>query len=270
MRRRGLPRHHRAERHGASNSTTSPAPASSATRPSASSTAASSTACCAARAIGELRAADPIKLRGEATTRMIIEGQPNWRADASFDGTLDKLPLTAKLQEPFRADMRGELLSLSSNFHWTGKADVHNFDLQAFGGGSALGIITGPLDVGGEMNAFHARGPLQVPGLGAGAVRHRVRRRLRGSRRERHALRSHAPGHRQPRRGPGHDRDRRERAQTTAVRRLARTALAAGRAVHGGNAADLLEPRGQVSARRTLALRDHGQRRSVSFRSSIR
>ncbi|HEV7608305.1 MAG TPA: translocation/assembly module TamB domain-containing protein [Steroidobacteraceae bacterium] len=121
------------------------------------------------RAIGVLTAADPMKLSGEATTHMIIEGQPGWRADASFDGTLDELPLTAKLQEPFRADMRGELLELSSNFHWVGKADVHNFDLQTFGGGSALGIITGTLDVGGEMNAFHARGPLAVPGLGAGA-----------------------------------------------------------------------------------------------------
>jgi hypothetical protein len=77
-----------------------------------------------------------MKLSGEATTRMIIEGQPVWRADASFDGNLDKLPLTAKLQEPFRADMRGELLTLASNFHWTGTADVHNFDLQAFGGGA--------------------------------------------------------------------------------------------------------------------------------------
>ena len=64
--------------------------------------------------------------------------------------------------------MRGELLTLSSNFHWTGKADVHNFDMQAFGGGSALGIIKGTLDVGGEMNDFHARGPLAVPGLGSG------------------------------------------------------------------------------------------------------
>jgi translocation and assembly module TamB len=120
------------------------------------------------RAIGMLRAADPMKLSGEATARMLIEGQPNWRADASFDGTLDKLPLTAKLQEPFRADMRGELLTLSSAFRWVGKADVYNFDMQAFGGGGALGVISGKLDVGGEKNAFHARGPLRVPGLGAG------------------------------------------------------------------------------------------------------
>src|SRR6185295_13993222 len=122
----------------------------------------------AARAIGELRAADPIQLSGEATTRMLIEGQPEWRADATFAGDLVKLPLTGKLQAPFRADLRGELLELSSNFHWTGVADVHNFDLRAFGAGGALGIVTGKLDVGGAMNEFHARGPLAVPGLGAG------------------------------------------------------------------------------------------------------
>ena len=69
---------------------------------------------------------------------------------------------------PFRADLRGELLELSSNFHWTGKSEVHNFDLRAFGAGDALGIISGNLDLGGEMNEFHARGPLKVPGLGAG------------------------------------------------------------------------------------------------------
>jgi translocation and assembly module TamB len=120
------------------------------------------------RAIGELQAADPTKLSGETTTRMIIEGQPEWRADLTFDGDLDKLPLGGKLQVPFRADLRGELLELSSNFHWTGKSEVHNFDLRSFGAGDALGIISGNLDLGGEMNEFHARGPLKVPGLGAG------------------------------------------------------------------------------------------------------
>jgi translocation and assembly module TamB len=121
-----------------------------------------------ARSIGELTAAESMKLKGETTTRMIIENQPTWRADSTFDGSLDKLPLTMKLFEPFRADVRAELLTLSHDFHWTGKANVHNFDLQAFGGGSALGIVSGPLDIGGEMNAFHARGPLLVPGLGSG------------------------------------------------------------------------------------------------------
>ncbi len=121
-----------------------------------------------ARALGELRAKDPMELKGEATVRMIIEGQPDWRADAAFDGSLDKLPLTGTLQEPFRADMTGQMLDLADHFNWNGKARIHNFDLRAFGAGGALGIIEGPLDIGGEMNEFHARGPLMVPGLGAG------------------------------------------------------------------------------------------------------
>jgi translocation and assembly module TamB len=120
------------------------------------------------RAIGELRAANPTRLSGEATTRMIIEGQPEWLAETSFGGDLAKLPLTGKLQTPFRADLSGELLEMSTDFHWRGRAEVHNFDLSAFGAGDALGIVAGTLDLGGEMNAFHARGPLQVPGLGAG------------------------------------------------------------------------------------------------------
>ena len=120
------------------------------------------------RALGELRAADPTKLSGETTVRMLIDGQPEWRTDLTFDGDLDKLPLSGKLQVPFRADLRGELLELASNFHWTGQSDVHNFDLRAFGAGDALGIISGKLELGGEMNAFHARGPLKVPGLGQG------------------------------------------------------------------------------------------------------
>jgi translocation and assembly module TamB len=121
------------------------------------------------RAIGELRAADVTRLSGETTTRMLIEGQPEWRIDATFDGDLDKLPITGQLQAPFRADVRGELLELSSNFHWDAKAQVYNFDLRAFGAGDALGIISGPVELGGEMANFHGRGPLLVPGLGAGA-----------------------------------------------------------------------------------------------------
>jgi translocation and assembly module TamB len=121
-----------------------------------------------ARALGELRAGDPMKLEGEATTRLVLEGQPEWRADTSFAGDLAKLPITGKLLTPFRADLEGELLDLSKAFHWRGEAQVHNFDLRAFGGGGALGIVSGKLAVGGAMNAFHARGPLLVPGLGSG------------------------------------------------------------------------------------------------------
>ncbi len=121
-----------------------------------------------ARALGELRAAEVMKLSGEATTRIIMAGQPEWRGDVSFDGDLAKLPVTGKLLTPFRADVTGELVDLSKAFFWKGHAQVFNFDLRAFGAGGALGIISGPLEVGGEMNDFHAFGPLLIPGLGGG------------------------------------------------------------------------------------------------------
>ena len=194
---------------------------------------------------------------------MIIEGQPEWLAETSFDGDLAKLPLTGKLQTPFRADMSGELLELNTNFHWRGKAEVHNFDLSAFGAGDALGIVTGTLDIGGEMNAFHARGPLQIPGLGAGlfdlafegnytdgvvnATHYEVTHRATGS---------HVDG-------AGTIEVGGQRSEAGAGRPLARGALAAGRALHRGDSAALQQSAGQLPPRRCLALRAHGQRRPV-------
>ena len=215
------------------------------------------------RAIGELRAANPTRLSGEATTRMIIEGQPEWLAETSFGGDLAKLPLTGKLQTPFRADLSGELLEMNTNFHWRGKAEVHNFDLSAFGAGDALGIVTGTLDLGGEMNAFHARGPLQVPGLGAGlfdmgfegnysdgivnATHYELTHRATGS---------HVDG-------AGTIEVVENGPKLVLAGRLARSALATGRAIHRGDSAAVQQSARQLPPRRCLALCAHGQRRSV-------
>ena len=140
---------------------------------------------------------------------------------------------------------------------------MHNFDLSAFGAGDALGIVTGTLDIGGEMNAFHARGPLQIPGLGAGLFDTGLRGQLRGWRRQCHPLRAHASRHRQPRRRRGHHRGRGKRPEAGAGRRLARSALATGRALHRGDSAALQQSARQLPPRRRLALCAHGQRRSV-------
>ena len=215
------------------------------------------------RAIGELHAANPTRLSGEATTRMIIEGQPEWLAETSFGGDLAKLPLTGKLQTPFRADLSGELLELNTDFHWRGKAEVYNFDLSAFGAGDALGIMTGTLELGGEMNAFHARGPLQIPGLGAGlfdtafegdytdgivnATHYELTHRATGS---------HVDGA-----GTIEVVDNGPKLVLAGNWRAG--ALAAGRALHRGDSAALQQSAGQLPPRRCLALCAHGQRRPV-------
>ena len=201
---------------------------------------------------------------------MIIEGQPEWRAEASFDGDLDKLPLTGKLQAPFRADLSGELLELTTTSTGRGKAEVHNFDLRAFGAGDALGIVTGTLDLGGEMNAFHARGPLQIPGLGAGpfdivfegnyadgvvnATHYELTHRATGS---------HVDG-------AGTIEVVDERPEAGAGRQLARGALAAGRALHRGDAAALRQSRKATTASKASGHMRSRRTATCTYRSSNR
>ena len=47
---------------------------------------------------------------------------------------------------------------------------VHDFDLEPFGGGRALGIISGELDVGASSSGYTASGNLTAPGLKAGPM----------------------------------------------------------------------------------------------------
>ncbi len=73
------------------------------------------------------------------------------------------------------------------------------------------------------MNAFHARGPLLIPGLGAGLFDVVFEGNYADWRRQRHSLRTHASRHRQPRRRRWHHRSRRQRPEAGAGRPLARS-----------------------------------------------
>ena len=60
---------------------------------------------------------------------------------------------TARFNAPFRADFTGKARDLTRGWNWSGKTQLHNFDLRAWGGGGALGQISGtlagPLTAGG-------------------------------------------------------------------------------------------------------------------------
>ena len=249
---------------GAWSSTTSAAPASSGTRPSASSKATSSTASCIRAP--SANCAPPIRrsCSGETT-----DAHDHRRSARVARRRQLSTAISTNYRSPAICRRHSAPTCAASCSSWRristgrGKAEVHNFDLRAFGAGDALGIITGPLDLGGEMNAFHARGPLMVPGLGAGLFDARVRGQLRRPPGQRHALRGHAPRHRQPRRRRGHHRGGRQRPEAGARRQLARAALAAGGALHRGDAADLQQPRRHLSARGRLAVCAHREWRSV-------
>ncbi len=122
------------------------------------------------QANGEVLAARPYGLRGTLRLAMHPERQPAWAADASIDGNLDRLAVTGAITEPMAADFSGDATTLTSGWHWNGRANIKRFDLQAWGGGNALGIVTGTLDVEADRSGFRARGPLTAPGLKAGPL----------------------------------------------------------------------------------------------------
>ena len=66
--------------------------------------------------------------------------------------------------------MKGDALTLTSGWHFEGHGVVKDFDLAPFGGGRALGIISGELDFTAASSGYTARGMLTAPGLKAGPM----------------------------------------------------------------------------------------------------
>jgi translocation and assembly module TamB len=120
-------------------------------------------------ATGQVQAARPLGLEGETELSWSLEGQPDWLILAKFDGDLAKLPITGSVQKPFHARFDGAATTLNKGWNFAGHAKVQDLDLQPFGAGNALGIISGELDITSVANAFTARGRLTPPGLNAGA-----------------------------------------------------------------------------------------------------
>lgn len=121
-----------------------------------------------AHAAGLLRAADPMQLRGQITLVFRSPGQPEWRAAATVAGDLDELGVKGALEAPFHVDVAGAAHELTGELRWRAAAAVRDFSLDPWGGGEALGRVSGTLDVSGDLQGFEARGPLTPAGLGAG------------------------------------------------------------------------------------------------------
>jgi translocation and assembly module TamB len=119
---------------------------------------------------GELLAAAPLGMQGTLRWRLAPAGQPAWIADASFDGDLARVAVDGNLLEPFRASAHGALLDLSSNWRLEGQAQVQRLDPTVWGGGRALGIVTGELALRGDRRGYGARGRIEPSGLGAGPL----------------------------------------------------------------------------------------------------
>lgn len=123
-----------------------------------------------ARSTGSVFADNPIRLAGQSRLSMTLEGQPEWLANAQFDGDLDRLPINGVLLAPFNADVHGEARALTADWNWLGSAQVRDLDLRAWGAGNALGVMRGSLQLKGNRDGFGAQGTLDPPGLKSGPL----------------------------------------------------------------------------------------------------
>ncbi|MGC4029062.1 MAG: translocation/assembly module TamB domain-containing protein [Steroidobacteraceae bacterium] len=116
-----------------------------------------------------LRSALPLGLEGDLRLRYLPEDLPEWQISASFGGDLDKLPLKVAIDAPFRAHAEGAAVTLTDGWSYAGKGEVSDVDITDFGGGGALGLISGQLDIKADGDGYQARGRLLPAGLKAGA-----------------------------------------------------------------------------------------------------
>ena len=119
-------------------------------------------------ALGTLRATDPLGMDVKAHLDWTPPGQPPWTVAGSARGDLDVLNIVAHVTSPFRADLTGQALALTSHWHWAADAVVQSFDLHAWNVNTPLGSITGHLAGAGAESGFSAHGPVNPTGLRAG------------------------------------------------------------------------------------------------------
>ena len=119
-------------------------------------------------ALGTLRATDPLGMEVKAHLDWTPAGQPPWTVAASARGDLDALNVVAHVTSPFRADLTGQALALTSHWHWAADAVVQSFDLHAWNVNTPLGSIAGHLSGAGDESGFSAHGPVNPTGLHAG------------------------------------------------------------------------------------------------------
>lgn len=120
-------------------------------------------------AMGKLLATDPLGMEVQGRVHWIPEGQPAWTVELnSANGDLDDLHIHAHALSPFRAEVTGQLLTLTSHWHWVADAIVQDFDLREWGMNTPLGQITGHVAGSGDEHGFTGYGPVNPTGLHAG------------------------------------------------------------------------------------------------------
>ena len=117
---------------------------------------------------GTLTAHEPLQLTAQTRWTWAPVNRAAWLFTADINGDLSKLELHTNFATPFKADFTGALLDLTEDWHWQGNGVVQSLDIRTWGGGGALGRLSGSVAMQGNHDGFSAHGPIDFAGLKAG------------------------------------------------------------------------------------------------------
>ena len=119
-------------------------------------------------ATGDLLATDPLGMEVRGHLNWTPAGQSPWTLAGTARGDLDALNLVAHVVSPFRADVSGQALTLTTHWQLVGDVALQDFNLAAFGVSTPLGSVTGHLAGSYDETGFSVHGPLNPTGLHVG------------------------------------------------------------------------------------------------------
>lgn len=117
---------------------------------------------------GVVGAARPLVIDADVQATFTPKRGPIWRLAGRLDGDLESLGVEATLSAPFSARIATGTLRALPPWRFGGQAQIADLDLTRFGGGGALGPLSGSLTLDIDREGYRARGRLLPPALAAG------------------------------------------------------------------------------------------------------
>lgn len=129
---------------------------------------------------GVIGAARPLVVDADVRATFTPKRGPEWHLVGRLDGDLESLGVEANLREPFTARIASGTLRALPPWQFTGDAEIADLDLTRFGGGAALGPLSGRLALEIDREGYRARGSVLPPALEAGEFAVRASARYAG------------------------------------------------------------------------------------------
>jgi len=122
-----------------------------------------------AGASGSLFARDPIGL--DVNTAWSVSDQSRIAGVAHAVGDLDRLLVESRVMKPGSGRVTAEVLDLSGQLHWQGKADVESLDLAQWVAKPPVGPVSASLAIEGDKARYAATGTVSGRGLPEAGVK---------------------------------------------------------------------------------------------------